>query len=138
MKRRILAAIRCSLMFTALTASVFCVQPAQAYKVTLREVGSDVVATGSGPINLTGLTPSTPSRAGAAAQINAGVGVILTGSGSIVFYNGVTGPTSFGSGNVFFASTSSENPVGMSAAFFNDVIVPEGYVSGTSLSDSMT
>ena len=56
MKTLILAAIRCSLMFTAVTASLFSVQPAQAYTVTLQQVGSNVVATGSGPINLTGLT----------------------------------------------------------------------------------
>jgi hypothetical protein len=41
-------------MFTAV-AALF-VQPAQAYRVTLKEVGSNVVANGSGPINLTGLT----------------------------------------------------------------------------------
>ena len=60
MKTLILAAIRCSLMFTAVTASLFSVQPAQAYTVTLQQVGSNVVATGSGAINLTGLTSSWP------------------------------------------------------------------------------
>ena len=62
MKTLILAAIRCSLMFTAVTASLFSVQPAQAYTVTLQQVGSNVVATGSGPINLTGLTFAVQSR----------------------------------------------------------------------------
>ena len=53
MKTLIPAAIRCSLlMFTAVTASLFSVQPAPAYRVTLKEVGSNVVANGSGPINL--------------------------------------------------------------------------------------
>ena len=56
MKTLILAAIRCSLMFTAVTASLFSVRPAQAYTVTLQQVGSNVVANGSGAINLTGLT----------------------------------------------------------------------------------
>jgi len=56
MKRLILAAIPCCLMFIAVTA-VFCVQPAQAgYIVTLKKVGSDVIMTGSGAIDLTGLT----------------------------------------------------------------------------------
>src|SRR5262245_28214521 len=54
MKTLILAAIRCSLMFAAVT-SLFPVRPAQAYTVTLERVGSNVVATGSGPIDLTGL-----------------------------------------------------------------------------------
>ena len=56
MKTLILAAIRCSLMFTAVTASLFSVRPAQAYTVTLEQMGSNVVANGSGAINLTGLT----------------------------------------------------------------------------------
>ena len=56
MKTLILAAVRCSLMFTAVTASLFSVRPAQAYTVTLQQVGSNVVANGSGAINLTGLT----------------------------------------------------------------------------------
>ena len=56
MKTLILAAIRCSLMFTAVTASLFCVRPAEAYTVTLEQMGSNVVANGSGAINLTGLT----------------------------------------------------------------------------------
>ena len=56
MKTLILAAIRCSLMFTAVTASLFFVGPAQAYTVTLEQVGSNVVATGSGAFDLTGLT----------------------------------------------------------------------------------
>ena len=56
MKTLILAAIRCSLMFTAVTASLFSVRPAQAFTVTLKQVGSNVVVTGSGAINLTGLT----------------------------------------------------------------------------------
>src|SRR5947207_12454627 len=56
MQTLILAAIRCCLMFTAVTVSVFCVQPAQAFTMTLQQVGSNVVANGSGAFNLSGLT----------------------------------------------------------------------------------
>ena len=56
MKTLIPAAIRCSLMFTVVTASLFSVRPAQAYTVTLEQIGSNVVANGSGAINLTGLS----------------------------------------------------------------------------------
>src|SRR5438067_13843498 len=55
MKTLILAAIRCSLMFTAVTAPLFCVRTAEAYTVTLQQMGADVVANGSGPLNVTGL-----------------------------------------------------------------------------------
>ena len=45
-------------LLCAATASLLILsQPAQAgYIVTLEQVGSDVVATGSGPLDLTGLT----------------------------------------------------------------------------------
>ena|SRR5207248_2694062 len=106
MKPLMRAVIRCSLMLLV-TAPLFSVRPVQAYTVTLEQVGSNVVATGSGPINLTGLTFSDVFIA--APVINAGFGTIRTGpSGSFLNgYFGFTGPTSFGSGGFFFASTSS-------------------------------
>ena len=55
MKTVMLAAIRCSVMFTAVTASLICARPAEAYTVRLKEVGPNVVANGSGTLNLTGL-----------------------------------------------------------------------------------
>ena len=55
MKTLIVGAIRCSLLFLV-TASLFSVRPAQGYTITLQQVGSNVVANGSGAINLTGLT----------------------------------------------------------------------------------
>ena len=71
MKILILAAVRCSLIFTAVTASLFSVRPAQAYTVTLQQVGSNVVATGSGAINLTGLTFARSGQAIGGAGISA-------------------------------------------------------------------
>ena len=58
-------------LFGIAATSLFSVQPAQAYKVTLREVGASVVATGSGPINLTGLTFEAPG-AGPIAPVKRG------------------------------------------------------------------
>ena len=46
-------------VFAIAFTSLFSVRPAQAYTVTLQQVGSNVVATGSGAVNLTGLTFST-------------------------------------------------------------------------------
>ena len=109
MKTLILAAIRCSLMFTAVTASLFTVRPAQAYLVTLEQVGSNVVATGSGAINLTGLT-FFASGVGLTPGILADFGTIIMGPGGAVNvdeYFGFTGPTSFGSGDLFRPNTSS-------------------------------
>ena len=131
------AVIRCSLMLLV-TAPLFSVRPAQAYTVTLEQVGSNVVATGSGLINLTGLTFSDVFIA--APVINAGFGTIRTGpSGSFLNgYFGFTGPTSFGSGGFFFASTSSGDFVGITQLLGGVLFVPQGYVSGAALSDSMT
>jgi VPDSG-CTERM motif len=138
MKTLILAAIRCSLMFTAVT-SLFCVQPAQAYTVTLEQIGSNVVATGSGPINLTGLTLSFPGAI-SGAVVFASVGQIETGPASALVdgYTGFAGPTSFGSGGLFFPNTGSGDFVGLDATGVPFIAVPQGYVSGAALSDSMT
>jgi hypothetical protein len=77
MKMLILAAIRCSLMFTVVAAVSF-VHLAQAHLVTLEQVGSDVVATGIGAINLTGLTSVGGGNAGSCV-IRASGGEIATG-----------------------------------------------------------
>ena len=136
MKTLILAAIRCSLMFTAVT-SLFCVQPAQAYTVTLEQIGSNVVATGSGPINLTGLTFVI------SGADNPGIvpfsGVISTGpfASMIDGYRGFTGPMDFGSGAGALPNTASGDFVGISGVGLG-LFVPLNYISGTALSDSMT
>jgi hypothetical protein len=123
-------------------------QSAQAgYVVTLQQVGPDVVATGSGAINLHGLTFFTSGsvNSGLRPHILGALGdaFILTGptSSSVDFYSGGTGPTSFGSGPFRRpASSGSGDMVGIGEDFFGDVhiIVPTGYVSGTFLSDRAT
>ena len=121
-------------------------QAAQApgYTVTLRQVGPNVVATGSGAINLNGLTFSlhggfTPEiLPGAALQFGGG---IITGStsSSVDLYFQPRGPTSFGSGGATSASSGSGDMVGIfpiHLIFERALIVPRGYVSGTFLSNS--
>ena len=113
--------------------------PAQAgYIVTLTQQGSDVVATGTGAIDLTGLrfVANTTSFAG----LNPSLADISTGStfGSATsFFNGFTGPTSFGGGGTTFASSGSGDLVDLLAAG-NQLYVPQGYVSGNPLSDTST
>ena len=139
MKTLILAAIRCSLMFTAVTASLFSVRPAQAYTVTLEQVGSNVVATGSGAFNLTGLTLQG-SFQGSGHGIEASSSLIFMGDGlqtATDRYTGFTGPTSFGPGGFFSATTGSGDFVAL-RSIFNFLFVPTGYDSGDALSDSLT
>ena len=117
------------------------VQPARAnYIVTLQQVGSNVVATGSGAIDLTGLTlqgtgPADP-------LINPFIGRIFTGaSASIDGYSSLafSGPLGFGQvfGSGALASSGSGDLVGIFGSA-QIVAVPAGYVSGTLLSDSST
>jgi hypothetical protein len=137
------------------------VRPAEAgYTVTLQQVGPDVVATGSGAIDLTGLTFLSPSADFAGnsprnSQIRPGAGEghfaggIVTGptswptSSSMDFYLEPSGPTSFGSGGLTLASSGSGHIVGTATSCFGldcarYLIVPMGYVSGTFLSNSAT
>jgi hypothetical protein len=111
--------------------------PAQAgYIVTLEQVGSNVVATGTGAIDLTGLSFNTNGLAGPGITPNGGYiecGAMSVGSYSV----GLSGPTSFGAGTGGLASSSSGDAVGIYKSF-NDVFVPVGYVSDTALSDSAT
>ena len=141
---------RLALLFIALVFACLGIrQSAQAgYIVTVQEVGPDVVATGSGAINLTGLTfsQSSSSNPGLRPHILGvyGSAFILTGptSSSVDSYLGGTGPTSFGGlfAGVSFASSGSGDMVGRTVDYWGDahIIVPTGYVSGTFLSDTAT
>jgi hypothetical protein len=113
------------------------------YVVDLTQQGSDVVATGSGPIDLTGLTFfSTDNFSGPEITPNGGDDPInmdiLTGPRGQPFdiYTGLTGPTSFGSGGGAGGDSASGDFVGMTAS--TDLYVPDGYVSGSPLSDTAT
>jgi hypothetical protein len=108
------------------------------YIVTLTQEGPNVVAMGSGPIDLTGLSPQGGGQSEAfvhpmSAGINTGP-ISFVGSS---FYSGYTGPTSFGSGGFTPASSDSGDIVGI-GAFGIDLVVPSGYVSGNPLSDTST
>ena len=139
MKTLILAAIRCSLMFGAVTGSLFSVRPAEAgYTVTLQQVGPDIIATGRGAIDLTGLT-FISTTGDNFPGIEPVLGLIATGPFATRTdgYQGFTGPTNFGSGLVSSPNTASGDFVEMSAVGLQ-LFVPLNYVSGAALSDSMT
>ena len=124
------------LLLAIATASLLILsQPAQAgYMVTLQQVGSNVVATGSGAIDLTGLSFLGLSSTTASIQPNAGF--ISVVSGSVNEYNGFSGPSSFGPGFGGNASSSSGDAVFIFAT--TELGVPSGYVSNSLLSDSST
>lgn len=104
------------------------------FTVTLTQVGSTVVATGSGAIDLTGLTSFGSTSAG--PELYPAHGIIGIGPfGNTDLYSGLSGPSSFGPGFGGFPSSASGDSVFLED-FGLDIEVPLGYVSGTSLSGS--
>jgi hypothetical protein len=125
------------LIGSGLTAS-----PAEAaYLVDLTQVGSDVVATGSGTIDLSGLSLLAPGGLTPGGALAPSVGLIITGPGSGVvnfdLYQGVIGPANFGSGGIILASSGSGDLVRVQGDG-GLLGVPSGYVSGSPLSDTAT
>lgn len=115
-----------------------------SYLVTVEQVGSNVVASGSGTIDLTGLTFDGGFASGPAA-LDPSIGYINTGPTTSVgldAYTGFTGPTSFGSGGFTGASSGTGDSVeiiGSSGTYGVPLLwVPSGYVSGSALSDNST
>jgi hypothetical protein len=137
MNRLILAAIRCSLMFSAVTASLFSVRPAQAFTVTLKEVGSNVVATGFGAINLTGLTFVSGGFV-ATGSMGPSIALLTVADGTgLSQYTGFSGPSSFGPGTTIINASSdsgdSVSIIGTAVFPGPGIFLPAGYVSGAAL-----
>jgi hypothetical protein len=106
------------ILFGIAVTSLFSVQPVQAFTITMEQVGSNVVANGSGAINLTGLTFDGSGSGGAADVFASSGGISIGATVDTTLYNGFTGPTSFGSGGVHLANTSSGDFVSIFAGFF--------------------
>ena len=112
--------------------------PARAgYVLTLQQSGGDVVATGNGPIDLTGLSPSGGGLV--TTQMIPASGLIITGSPVAIdrIYRGFTGPTNFGGGAESASSSGSGDTVGIYGSF-GEIFVPPTYVSDTPLSSTTT
>lgn len=128
-----------TLLFAVMISLLNVGQPAHAgYIVTLEQVGPNVVATGSGAIDLSGL--SLIIRGVTVSMIVPVIGGILTGptiSTDADVYVRAVGPTNFGSGIRNFADSGSGDLVGIAGAA-GGVDVPHGYVSDTVLSDRST
>jgi PEP-CTERM motif len=123
-----------------LALGAFAAPSAQAgYVLTLEEVGSNVVATGSGSIDLTGLTFALAGEH-VFPQMSPGLAEIFTGATNLApvdVYGGTSGPSSFGSGSQTLASSGSGDIVGISNES-TALAVPSGYVSDSPLSDTST
>jgi len=130
-----------ALLALATSLAAAAVGPAQAaYTVTFSQAGPDVVANGSGTINLNGVT--LVQSGVSVPQIAPTFGLEAAGAaGALSGYTTASGPANgFGPGVITNASTGTgdlvaiEVPGGVGGLVF----VPQGYVSGAPLSDTAT
>lgn len=118
----------------------FCNRPAEAsYVVTLQQVGSNVVATGSGALSLidTSLAGTGP---GSFAGMTPASGEFVSGSFNNADFHQpftISGPTNFGSGGATTATSALGDLVGI-LSDLNLIEVPAGYSSFAPLSSSAT
>jgi hypothetical protein len=118
------------------------VLPAHAgFIATMQQVGGNVVVTGTGSFDTAGLIPGSPAAPSSTAVIDPSTNVVLLGGGGTNnLFTGLThGSATFGSGGLTNASSTSGAVlgIGFSAGFApNTLYLPNGYVSGTSVSDT--
>ena len=129
-------------MFSAVAASLFSVRPAQGFTITLKHVGSNVVVTGSGAINLTGLTFVSGGLV-ATGSMGPSIALLVVADGTgLSQYTGFSGPSSFGPGTTIINASSdsgdSVSIIGAAVLPGPGIFLPAGYVSGTALSGSST
>jgi len=113
---------------------------ATPYVVKFVQQGNNVVATGSGAFDLTGLTYHSVTPAFPAIDpYHAGI-ILGFPSPSLDVYTGITGPTSFGNGSATFANGGSGDTIGFEGGTFDfgkpAIALPSGYLSGAALSSA--
>ena len=111
-----------------------------AYIVTFSQLGPNVVASGSGSIDLNGLTFITSGFT--QPEVAPTFATEATGAaGAVDEYGGASGPVSFGPGVFTSATTGAGDLVGIQQLIGEPagfVFVPTGYASGAPLSDTAT
>jgi len=123
-------------------AALFCGRSANASVIiTLDQVDPNVVAKGSGTLDLTDLTFTGTANTGVGIIPSfgfLGLGEPTTSGGNITIndYIGISGPTEFGTFIVTVASTSSGSQLVLNG--LGTIGVPVGYVFGTPLSAMAT
>ena len=108
--------------------------------MTFSQLGANVVASGSGSIDLTGLTFITSGST--QPEIAPTFATEVTGAaGAVDEYSGASGPVGFGPGVFTSATTGTGDLVGIQQLIGEPagfVFVPTGYASGAPLSDTAT
>jgi len=112
-----------------------------AFVVTMQQVGSNVVATGSGSLNTAAFSKIVGSTT-EVAGIQPNLDFVTVGpavSTPIDLYSGsILGPANFGSGGQSVATSGSGDLVFSGGSNTSFLYVPQGYISGNPLSDTST
>jgi PEP-CTERM motif len=119
-----------------------------AATIDITQVGANVVVTGSGVIDLSGLSLYTSGPFPTNGVIWPAVGEILVGVGiggpGVDVYTGASGPATMGTGLESLGSSATGDQFGVGGSAYADVgqgpviFVPEGYVTDTPLSGTAT
>jgi PEP-CTERM motif len=107
--------------------------------LTFTQVGNNVVATGSGSLNIFNMSLTTTGSLG--AEVYGSFGTVIAGPQTATpeyAYRTTTGPTNFGPGSSYIAATSGSGDIVGVAATAQEIIVPAGYISGHALSNTST
>jgi hypothetical protein len=108
-----------------------------SYIISIQQVGSEVVAIGSGSFDTTDL--SFGSNGPGSSFINAREGQIGLGpttATTLAEYSGLTGPASWGTNGPNTAASSGSGPAVAVGSLLHAIFVPSGYASGTPLATS--
>jgi len=108
--------------------------------ISLQEVGSDVVASYSGSLDLSSISPAFTDTPGS-PNLRAENPLLVVGSGGNVdFYNVFISPSGFGPGNsaTNAPSSTSGDLVGISSTGIGDFLIVPAGSDGSSLSGSAT
>jgi hypothetical protein len=123
----------------ATVLATLCSRADASLLITIDQVGSNVVATGSGSLDLTDLSEGIPGSIDFGI-VGANNGVLVVGPqflGVVDVYTGISGPSSFGGGSGHQASSGSGGPLGVFGGA-PELFVPTAYVSGSALSGTAT
>jgi hypothetical protein len=117
---------------------------ASVFTVTVSQVGGDVVASGSGSFDLTGLTMQSTGGS-SSVEINPSAGELGVGDNAGFFEDVYVNNASFGPGLTSLGSYGSGGSATPSSGTTPDflftaghLLLPNGYVSGTPFTDSST
>ena len=108
------------------------------FNVTISQVGSDVVWSGSGSFNLTALTSAGPGSIGGGYQSGQAIWAIGENSSVDTYSGTITYPASFGTSNVAVTSNTGSTFGILPGGSGRLLYVPSGYVSNTNISGTST